>query len=852
MKTGERLGPYELVSPLGAGGMGEVWKARDTRLDRFVAIKTSKEAFNERFLHEARTIAKLDHPHICRLYDVGPDYLVMELLEGKPLAGPVPLGTALTYAREICSALYEAHRLGIVHRDLKPANIMVTRNGVSLLDFGLAKTDTFLTGEDKTIIESTQPGQIIGTLHYMSPEQVQGKPVDGRSDIFSLGLVFYEMLTGKRAITADNSASVISQIMLGQTPQLDLPGQQLPPALDGLIHRCLEKQPEDRWQSVRDVQWVVETIQSNPEAAGAGLPATDKATRRVATAPILIATAVALLGGTGSWWWLKSLPPEIPDWRVRPLTAYAGLETMPALSPDGKLVAFVWNGDQGNNPDIYVKPIGDETLPLRITSDPAPDSSPAWSPDGDKLAFLRKGADSVNVIVASSHGGGERTIVSLPSSRQTDLESNISWSPDGRFLAVASGPILRINIETREMKDLTGKPPPSQYDAMPVYAPDESALVFARGPYAGSRSLYLQKLDREGNASGEPKRLTMVSQGLMGIAWWPERKSVITSVGYPGTYMEAVRIPLSGGAPHYVPFDGTSVMYPNFNERLHRLVYQRQWLDLNIMRASLGASNVAPEPVVASTHMDLAVDVAPDGQHIVFVSSRTGKLAIWRADRSGANQILLASIRDESLGSPRWMPDGKSIIFDGGRAGSSALYTVSSEGGIPVKLAGSGQFVRPFLSPDGKWVYYTNSSTGRREVYRMPFGGGAQTQFTHDGGTDAQCSSNGTIVFFYREGEVRRIAASGGSESTVTKGVGRGRWTVAGDKIYVVRDRGEQSIVVELEPDGSNEKVVYEAPFRLVATGTVSAIAVSPRTREIFLQQESRNESDLMIVEGFR
>ena len=198
------------------------------------------------------------------------------------------------------------------------------------------------------------------------------------------------------------------------------------------------------------------------------------------------------------------------------------------------------------------------------------------------------------------------------------------------------------------------------------------------------------------------------------------------------------------------------------------------------------------------------------------------------------------------------MPDGKSIVFDGGRAGSSALYTVSSEGGIPVKMPGSGQFVRPSLSPDSKWVYYTNSSTGRREVYRMPFTGGAQTQFTHDGGTDALSSSDGKIVFFYREGEVRRIAASGGPESTVTKDVGRGRWTVAGEKVYVVRDRGERSVVVELAPDGSQEKVVYEAPFRLVATGTVSAIAVSARTGEIFLQQEARNESDLMIVEGFR
>ena len=180
MQSDDRLGPYELVCPVGAGGMGEVWKARDTRLDRFVAIKISKESFDDRVLQEARTIAKLDHAHICRLYDIGPDYLVMELLDGRPLAGPLPVQAALMYAIEICSALFEAHHTGITHRDLKPANILVTRNGVVLLDFGLAKVDSILAAGagDATIIEKTRPGQILGTLHYMSPEQLQGKSAD--------------------------------------------------------------------------------------------------------------------------------------------------------------------------------------------------------------------------------------------------------------------------------------------------------------------------------------------------------------------------------------------------------------------------------------------------------------------------------------------------------------------------------------------------------------------------------------------------------------------------------------------------------------------------------------------------
>jgi serine/threonine protein kinase len=859
MQSGDRLGPYELVCPVGAGGMGEVWKARDTRLDRFVAIKISKESFNDRFLREARTIAKLDHPHICRLYDIGPNYLVMELLDGKPLAGPLPVQAALTYAIEICSALFEAHHTGITHRDLKPANILVTKNGVVLLDFGLAKMDSILAAGagDETIIENTQPGQIVGTLHYMSPEQLQGKPADARSDIFSFGLVLYEMLTGNRAVSAEDPASVISEIILGSAPEVDTSSLHLPAALGGLVQRCLAKKPDDRWQSARDIQWVLEEIRSAPTTVSAAVvaPSVDLPRRQSWTLPraaVIALFSAMLLLGSGGWWWLETRLPDIPEWRVRPLTAYAGLESMPALSPDGKLVAFVWNGDAGDNFDIYVKPIGDETLPLRITSSPADDSSPCWSPDGDKLAFLRKTSDGVNVVIASSHGGGERIITSLPAARNTDMESKLSWSPDGRYLAVASGPILRLNVETREIMELTGKVPPSQYDSMPTYSPDGSALAFARGPYAASRRLLVQKLNRDGNPQGEPSPLTNASQGLTGFAWWPERKRLITAIGYPDSFMEAVWIPLAGGDPHYMPLDGTAVWYPDYNPTLHRLVYQRRWLDLNIVRGSLRSPDQTPQPVVASTHMDLSVDVAPDGEHIVFASSRTGTMAIWRADRNGANQILLASIPNEPLGSPRWTPDGKSIIFDGGRAGSSALYTVSAEGGIPSKMPANGQLVRPFVSPDGKWVYYTNSATGRREVYKLPFGGGQQTQLTHEGGTDAMTSPDGATVFYYRDGEVRRIAAGGGPETTVTTGVKRGKWTVSGEKIYAIRLREERSVVVEMTSAGANEKVVYQTPFPLRDPWSVSGISVSARTGDIYLQQQARLESDLMIVENFR
>ena len=262
---GERLGPYEILDPLGAGGMGEVWKARDSRLDRIVALKISKEQFSERFDREARAVAALNHPHICQLYDVGPNYLVMEYIEGAPLKGPLAIGKAAEYAAQILEALDAAHRKGITHRDLKPANILVTRQGIKLLDFGLAKQRSPLQQTDATLTEAlTSKGQILGTLQYMSPEQLQGKDTDARTDLFSFGCVLYEMLTGKRAFEGESAASVIASIL-----ERDPAPLTTTPPLERVVRRSLVKDPDQRFQTARDLKaaltWALD--QAPPVAA---------------------------------------------------------------------------------------------------------------------------------------------------------------------------------------------------------------------------------------------------------------------------------------------------------------------------------------------------------------------------------------------------------------------------------------------------------------------------------------------------------------------------------------------------------------------------------------------------------
>ena len=257
---GMPLGPYVLVAPVGAGGMGEVWKARDPRVDRFVAIKRLKAEDAERFRREARAIAALNHPHICQLYDVGPDYLVMEYVDGQPLKGPVPVADALPLAAQIADALAEAHRKGLVHRDLKPGNILVNESGAKLVDFGLAKMDAPALPDDSTIgVALSTPGVIVGTVAYMSPEQAQGQAVDARSDVFSFGAVLYELLSGRRAFRGDTPLATITAVVSGEPPALEAPAD-----LGRIVRRCLAKQPRERFQAMTDVQAALEEAMVKP------------------------------------------------------------------------------------------------------------------------------------------------------------------------------------------------------------------------------------------------------------------------------------------------------------------------------------------------------------------------------------------------------------------------------------------------------------------------------------------------------------------------------------------------------------------------------------------------------------
>jgi serine/threonine protein kinase len=443
------LSHYQILEKLGEGGMGVVYKARDTHLDRFVAIKVlpaEKVADPERkrrFVQEAKAASALNHPNIITIYDIdqtnGIDFIAMEYVAGKTLEVQIPrkglrLSEALKYAVQIADALEAAHAAGIIHRDLKPGNVMVSESGaVTVLDFGLAKLiDKHEISELEKTLQTegdrhTDEGTILGTVSYMSPEQAEGKKVDGRSDIFSFGALLYEMVTGRRAFQGDTKLSTLTAILREDPKPPSQIVEDLPTEAERIINRCLRKDPGRRWQTMADVRIALQELKEESDSGKLGKVPIPPRGRR----PSLAWTAglLALLGAAAvAVWFYRSTTnaPEAPL-TVVPLTSYPGSESGPSFSPDGNQVAFSWDGEKQDNFDIYIKLIG-PGKPLRLTHDPASDSNPAWSPDGRSIAFLRElPGGKAAVLLIPALGGSERKLAEVHN--QTDFGAfGLAWS----------------------------------------------------------------------------------------------------------------------------------------------------------------------------------------------------------------------------------------------------------------------------------------------------------------------------------------------------------------------------------------------------------------------------------------
>ena len=429
LTSGAALGPYEIVSLIGEGGMGEVYRARDTRLGRTVALKISKEKFSERFAREARAIAALNHPHICTLYDVGPSYLVIEYLEGETLdarlkKGPLPIDKALPIAIQIAEALAAAHRKNIVHRDLKPANIMLTKSGPKLLDFGLAKNSATL--DSGMTAAATQEGLIAGTIQYMSPEQLEGKEVDGRTDIFAFGCVLYEMMTGKPAFTGDSAASLIGAIMTAEPAPLAAVAPATPAAIDRVVRRCLAKDPDARWQCAGDLAAELQSFAAAPPEHAAAQPVRSRRISPFLAIPVLAGILVVFLAG-----WLWPRKQEAERWSGV-LLGGPSMAIAPRVSPDGRLVAFAALVD-GITQVAVMKPETGNWTVLTHARDAGLVDAVSWSPDGSRIYFDRIWDSPHGIYSVPLFGGEPRQVL--------DAAADPEPLPDGSLI------VLRVNAE---------------------------------------------------------------------------------------------------------------------------------------------------------------------------------------------------------------------------------------------------------------------------------------------------------------------------------------------------------------------------------------------------------------------
>jgi eukaryotic-like serine/threonine-protein kinase len=810
LTKGSKLGPYEIIDPLGAGGMGEVYRAKDTRLDREVAVKVlpsdlaANPEFKQRFEREAKTVSSLSHPHICALYDIGRedgiDYLVMELLEGETLAerlkrGALPAGQVQRFGIQIAEALDTAHRQGLVHRDLKPGNIMLTSSGAKLMDFGLAKPGTAPQGGSSLTAQPTQTtpltaeGTLVGTFQYMSPEQIEGKEADARSDIFALGAVLYEMATGKRAFEGKSQISVMASILEKNPPSMSELVPMTPPALERLVKTCLAKDPEDRIQSAKDVklqlEWVAEA------GSKAGVPAAVAGRRKTGRRVVLSLLAVLALAGSGfgAWAWFSRtkavVPPALAYVPPPPGTSFRfyGFGAGPVVvSPDGSKLAFSATDENGET-KIWVRPLADgKARPLSGTEDGA---NPFWSADGRSLGFFADG--KLKKVVVSTG-----TVQTLTDS--ACVIAGGAWNARNEILFApeCGKPFEEISASGGKPKPLaafkpgTGSTPILGYTE-PTFLPGGRACLYvawsknfgeavrvtwlksgksrvvlkgARAPqYASGHLLYLRggrifarpfdpasaKLAGDPVPLGKAKTFSVSSDGVLAyqggtsdahLEWFDRSGNALGTIGGVAPWI----------APALSP-DGKRVL----------AVKQPQ----NSRAADLWSypanGGVGTRLTFSPGNKGFAV-WSPDGQSVAYAHFGKGvngvALCTRPSDGSGSEKTLLKLAPDVvNAAVVDWSPDGKYLSFDR-QGGSSNLHWSSwvlpldgSKKPFQPAPVDAGQYDGMF-SPDGRWYAYFSYETGRPEVFVVPFPGpGGKYQISQSGGWDVRWAGNDRLFY---------------------------------------------------------------------------------------------------------
>ncbi len=733
LTPGSRLGSYEILSPLGAGGMGEVYKARDTRLDREVAVKVLPEAFFEdrdavgRFEREAKALAALNHPGIASVHSYeeigGRHVLVQELLEGETLrqalaTGPPPIRKAIDWAIQIARGLSAAHEKGIVHRDLKPENLFVTKDGrIKILDFGLAKLteggDEGASSAIRTEARGTEPGVVLGTLGDLSPEPVRGRPADARSDLFSFGAVLYEMLAGRKAFTGDSGADVITSILREEPPELTFSNRHVPAGLERIVRRCLEKAPAQRFQSSGDLAFALESL-STDSAARADLP-------RASSRPGLdLRRAAVVLGATGliaagyfAGPLVRRPAHPVPSLLFERLTNEPGVERSPTLSPDGETVAYV--KAIGGRRHVFVQRVGSEKATDLSSDAPDSDGDPAFSPDGALIAF-RSERDGGGIFIMGPLGESVR--------RVTDSGFDPDWTPDGKEIVyadeAAESPLSRgrrslvraVEVATGRKRVIFG---PDAVD--PAVSPHGLRVAFwgLKGDTA-QRDVYTAPL--AGLGKGEKATPVTDDPAVDFSPFWSPDGAFLYFGSDRGGSFNLWRIPIdeaSGrtrGTPEPVtlPITWAGFFPGSFrgarNGKRIAFTAPAELMSIEKLTLEPGTFRVAGPPAVvrrSSTSFD-DLHVSPDGATLATRTvGRIEDLCLLSADGLRLSRLTRDAFRNRA---PVFTPDGRHLVFYSSRGGDYRLFSVAADGSgvAPLTPEGSPYYLYPAISPDGRFV----------------------------------------------------------------------------------------------------------------------------------------------------
>jgi Tol biopolymer transport system component/predicted Ser/Thr protein kinase len=835
VSAGDKLGPYEILTTIGAGGMGEVWKARDTRLDRTVAIKFSKGEFSERFEREARAVAALNHPAICHLYDVGPDYLVMEYVQGKPLEGPLPIEEALRLAIQIAEALDAAHRKGIVHRDLKPANILVTKGGVKLLDFGLAKFQGAVTSDQQTMTMSlTGKGQILGTLQYMSPEQIQGQEADARSDIFSFGLVLYETLTGRCAFRAENPASVIAAILKEKPEPIETLVPLSPPALSRLVSRAIEKDPERRWQNVRDMMLEMQSILETPrEETQAQVPG-----RQVSGWKWLVAGALLAAVACGVLFRQSLDAPDetIGKAHIKPFAVEPEVEANPLFSPDGKSIAY--SRTVAGVPQVFVRAL-DTQSPVQLTECARVCLPITWSADSARL-YYREGN---KISAVSSTGGAPQLIVNIAGAAA--LPPTIS--PDGRWLVFG-------RIRADGNLDLMAASPP---DAEPKPLPDVdsiSSVNMLRFSPDGQRLAIITGTGLLIQPFPKGRGHMISADGYPTVAWLPDSRHVVVAAG-PSNHDVVIRDTESAASRLILRSDET-ILGASVSPDGARLVYGS--ITDNTGLAELSIDTGALRTLRATRVVVRDPDYSPSGDRYIYVDFSSGRAEIVESELSGAraNQLTFgnpfyATGAYSTRGGPRYSPDGRRIAF----TMNGQVWTVPSSGGQPVAITPAGDRVNSVAwSPDNRWIAYQVGPGGKGQLVKFDTGAQAapvviSTRLGNSTSANrlTRWSAAGQIAYTGADG-VRICKSDGSDDRLLVTGVNMGGdFNRAGNLFYAVRRDGGQPKLLTVEVESG--RVLRTLPIEDAGSLGFTGGSLHPDGKRLVVTRMD-GSSDIWMLDG--